>query len=532
MKKILLATAVAFGALTANAQTWTAPATWSTSFTPADTVTALSGVHTLVLADSSVVVTGTYNATFTLGNTTLTNDDKMVRAFIAKYDAKGNVQWLRALDGSALIMGADADSEGNIYVVGDFAGELNLDASTTLKGQTKDDEYTEDYAAGFIAKYDKDGNVTASHTFVPVTPAASTGYADYYAMYSYYFHPSKIKYNNGRVYVSAMYLGDVQENGVTLWPGCVIELADWGMSMDVERTGGVLSLDASLSNAQSEVLYRSDVNPAAIGGARNISFDVDNNQVYAVAQGSGTFYAFVGGDSTKVELQNTNDESGNYEHAFVATNVADKLTKTYHVAMNAEEYGTDIVNNVVYSNGNLYVGGTYYNQLGFNTSLASKGSADMFVAKLAASSLEPAWAVTSGYDEGDVNKYEEHMYAMDVKGDTVFVSGVARDKASYATQKVLNYNVVNGKLTASTDTTEYSSVNSNANGVTATASTSNTTLNLNVYEASSSTGIAGVKTNTGKASSAIYSLSGMKMGNSLDKLPKGIYVVNGKKIVK
>lgn len=532
MKKFLLTAVVVLSALSANAQTWTTPATWQKTITPVDSVADLGSVHTLVLNDASVIVTGTYDKTFTIGNTSLTNEDKMVRAFVAKFDTNGNLSWLKALDGSAQVDDVTADSEGNVYITGNFAGELALDDNTTLKGQTSYGEYTEDYAAAFVVKYDKDGNVVASHTFVPTTPASSTAYSDYFAMSSYYFNPSKIKYYNGRVYISAMYMGDVVEDSKTLWPGCVIEMADWGMSMDVERTGGVLSLDANLENAKSEVLYRCDLNPSAIGGARNISFDVDNNGVYAVAQGAGTFYAIAGNDTTKVELQTTSDDTGNYEHAFVATNVAGKLTKAYHVDMNAEEYGTDIVSNVVASNGSLYVGGTYYNQLGFDKTLASKGSADMFVAKINASTMESEWAVNDSYDEGDVTKYEEHLYAMDVKGDTVFISGVTRDKATMATQKVLNYNVINGKLSASSDATEYSSVNSNDNGFTATANTSKTNISLNVYGPSKTTGIAGVNTAAKQVNSSVYSLSGVNMGKNLGSLPKGIYVINGKKILK
>lgn len=121
---------------------------------------------------------------------------------------------------------------------------------------------------------------------------------------------------------------------------------------------------------------------------------------------------------------------------------------------------------------------------------------------------------------------------MDVKGDTVFISGVARDKATMATQKVLNYNVINGKLSASSDATEYSSVNSNDNGFTATANTSKTNISLNVYGPSKTTGIAGVNTAAKQVNSSVYSLSGVNMGKNLGSLPKGIYVINGKKILK
>ena len=33
------------------------------------------------------------------------------------------------------------------------------------------------------------------------------------------------------------------------------------------------------------------------------------------------------------------------------------------------------------------------------------------------------------------------------------------------------------------------------------------------------------------ASDAIYTLTGVKVGNDLKKLPKGIYIINGKKVL-
>ena len=48
---------------------------------------------------------------------------------------------------------------------------------------------------------------------------------------------------------------------------------------------------------------------------------------------------------------------------------------------------------------------------------------------------------------------------------------------------------------------------------------------------STSTGIFNVKTTSDKANE-IYTISGMKVTQSLSSLPKGIYIVNGKKVVR
>ena len=60
--------------------------------------------------------------------------------------------------------------------------------------------------------------------------------------------------------------------------------------------------------------------------------------------------------------------------------------------------------------------------------------------------------------------------------------------------------------------------------------TTNSSLSI-TFDGSDSSGIAEVPTST-KKQSGIYDLRGIKVSNSWDSLPKGIYIVNGKKVVK
>lgn len=65
-----------------------------------------------------------------------------------------------------------------------------------------------------------------------------------------------------------------------------------------------------------------------------------------------------------------------------------------------------------------------------------------------------------------------------------------------------------------------------------TAGAKGVTLRL-VINGGATTGISGVERDEpGVGNSAVYNLNGQKVGNSLDSLPRGIYIVNGKKFVK
>ena len=52
-----------------------------------------------------------------------------------------------------------------------------------------------------------------------------------------------------------------------------------------------------------------------------------------------------------------------------------------------------------------------------------------------------------------------------------------------------------------------------------------------VVIAPQSVGVAQVETSP-RATTTIYTISGLKVNESLDRLPKGLYIVNGQKVVK
>ena len=96
-------------------------------------------------------VTGYFRATASFGSTTLTSSG-LSNAFVAKYDAAGNVMWAKRAGGTGSDNGNDisADGSGNSYVTGIFSGTATFGSFTLTSSGLSD---------VFIGKYDAAGNV-------------------------------------------------------------------------------------------------------------------------------------------------------------------------------------------------------------------------------------------------------------------------------------------------------------------------------------------------------------------------------------
>ena len=104
-------------------------------------------------ASGNIIVTGDFSSTsISFGSTILTNagNDDM---FLAKYDAGGNLLWVKSAGGNAIdeANSVSTDVTGNIYVAGDFSSSSINFGSVFLTNSGNGDV--------FLAKYDADGNV-------------------------------------------------------------------------------------------------------------------------------------------------------------------------------------------------------------------------------------------------------------------------------------------------------------------------------------------------------------------------------------
>ena len=107
-------------------------------------------------ASGNVFMTGIFrSASITFGTTTLSNAGTN-DIFIVKYDAGGNVIWLKGAGGTSFDFGhsVSTDTEGNVFLTGVFSSATITFGTTTLTNATK--VGTGDI---FIVKYNAAGNV-------------------------------------------------------------------------------------------------------------------------------------------------------------------------------------------------------------------------------------------------------------------------------------------------------------------------------------------------------------------------------------
>ena len=105
-------------------------------------------------ADGNSYITGFYQSRATFGTTVITGN-AAGNIFLAKYNATGNLQWVKKQESTSDARGVsiDKDSNGNIYVAGHFEGSVTFGSSTLVSYGSYD---------MFFAKYDAAGNVTGA----------------------------------------------------------------------------------------------------------------------------------------------------------------------------------------------------------------------------------------------------------------------------------------------------------------------------------------------------------------------------------
>ena len=117
-----------------------------------------NGNSIAVDASGNSYIAGTFSGnTMSLDGTTLTNvgNAMSVDIFIAKYDAVGNLLWVKSAGGTSidLAYGIAIDPNGNAYITGSFSGPFIVLGSTALINSNPTGTDV------FIAKYDTAGNL-------------------------------------------------------------------------------------------------------------------------------------------------------------------------------------------------------------------------------------------------------------------------------------------------------------------------------------------------------------------------------------
>ncbi|MBR1469812.1 MAG: hypothetical protein IJ605_06870 [Prevotella sp.] len=414
MKKMLLLMVAAFTATTTFAQFGdfgTEEPTWTKTISAVEKASdAYVEAPVVITSQGDVIKTGVFSQEFTFAGETLEPIAKS--AYIVKYDKEGNEVWANALRGAATITAMTLDEEGNIYVAGRFADKVIVTSTDDNSVEIEGMEDQTDQVSGFILAYDAAGKLLSQKTVVPsydfelfMTALENEGF--YLAESK--FVVNKIVVANGKVYVSANYMGNNTLDDVVLEGKIFDMFAMKSFCFDLNNFA-VIQLDKDLTNAK--LLANVNTSDDALYGElqmepQALKFALDGEDVYVAWTGWGDVTMATEKGTQNFSFSYAEGEEGGREHGFVVANVTTGAAQEFRAPLEKSEAGFFTIANMEVAEGKLYIGGTYIGALAFDNQLTSTGACDAFMAALNTTDLTVEWAKTSGIDEGEANKFNE-----------------------------------------------------------------------------------------------------------------------------
>lgn len=417
MKKTLLIASL--GLLSMNLQTQAEGLQeWTAKVTGVSTIDELY-LQAPVCVDQagSTYTTGQFTQPITIGSTTL--EPIANSAYLAKYNADGTAAWAIGLSGAATITSVTTDESNNVYIAGTFADVVKVGSTDGKAQEIKGAENETNKTASFIAAYNANGELQAVRPFLAQVNEEVANSGMYFQESGFpYLNINHIEVSNGKIYASATHTGDVNFDQDS-WQGSYI----WGM-LDME-CGGIFSLNAKDLKESTSVAYigTDTKSPDAQMGLENLGFTVDNETVYLCFVGIGKVQYDAAGKSETIEL--AFDGNGFNEHAYIVSAIKDGSvnTKVYHAPAHSEQAAYNRIGALKADDKNLYIGGTFFQQLAFDNAQTHTDGTDLFVAALNKETLELQWSHVSGLSEGDGKYFSENFNAMTVNGGVVSVYG-------------------------------------------------------------------------------------------------------------
>lgn len=384
MKKILLMLVALVATVTISAKDGEEMEGWQKSFTPVANADDLAGIHTAVAGDGSVYASTTYNQAFSFAGKPVTDPEGLLSSCVVKYDAEGNEKWAVSLVGKCKINAMTVDTDGTLYVAGEYVDAVTLSGTSGTKDLSGNPLKT----SAFVAKVNADGVFTNVASFTP-TANVPEGYEDWCELGIY---PNKIVIDANKVLVSCMFKGDVAELG---WQGSYVDV--FMMAYMDNRSAGIFMLDkADLANATSVATIQhtgrivdqmmEDIQdfPNAIDfvvyeGVPHIAFVGWGNLTLTTPAGSQPFNFEMAGE-------------GKNEHALVLVNAAAPTqAKVFHTAPN--DYSGAIYGLVgaTLTDNNCILAGTFYGNFALDNTV-TKDKNTSFVASIKMSDCSVNWA--------------------------------------------------------------------------------------------------------------------------------------------
>ena len=228
-----------------------------------------------------------YNKDQTAFSTTLPHNSGE-DSFLAKYDNEGNVKWVTGQSSSSNDVGKSisTDRNGNVYVGGYYTTSLDLYSKNST---TSSAQLTGTGRDGFIAKYDKDGNVVWAAKQGSTPPASAN------------LKSLKISTDrNGNVYIAGEFYGNITFYKKDNTPG-------------ISFTGSTYDGFIAKYDKDGNVVWAAKQS----GSGTEISYDVSTDR-YGNVYIAGDYYT-----NTPITLYNSDDSTGvtlssNGDDAFLA----------------------------------------------------------------------------------------------------------------------------------------------------------------------------------------------------------------------
>ena len=394
--------------------------------------------------------TGAFTQPIVIGSVVL--DPIANSAYLAKYNAEGNVAWAVGLRGAATITAITTDEQNNVYVAGTLADAVEV-GSTDGKTQTINGKAgeVENQVSSFIAAYSAEGALKATKVIWSEANAEIASSGLYFPQAGFpYIKINHIEVSNGKLYASAMHTGDVTIGNVQ-WKGIYMNIFDF--MYDDLISAGIFSLDVSaLDNAESvaQIGVKTQLGGDQMG-VEGINFTTEGNSIYLcfAAKGTLTFTYQNGSEDITLAFDNTN---GMVEHAFITTAIQDgkATTKIFHADSHDNGASYNSIGKMQIEGNTLYIGGTFHQMMPFDNKLTHVGGCDLFVTALDKNSLEAQWTAQSGLDEGngDTQHFNENFTSMAVNNGEVSLYGyVLQDENEKTFTKSLAYTCSNGTAT-------------------------------------------------------------------------------------
>lgn len=495
--------------------------------------------------------TGAFTQPIVIGSAVL--DPIANSAYLAKYDAEGNVAWAVGLRGAATITAITTDEQNNVYVAGTLADAVEV-GSTDGKTQTINGKAgeVENQVSSFIAAYSAEGALKATKVIWTETDA---NVAEAIPNGSYEGSPN-IQINHlavagNKLYASALYTGDLTMDDMK-WEGSYLDL--FGYYMDYV-SGGIFSVDKTTLSQTTSIanIVTTGLFTMGTSAVKSISLTTGGNDIYMCFSASGNVTYNKADQTSEDFVFPESEEASGYVVSSIKEGRINSKTFTTTITKSTA-FGS--VNDMKIEGENLYIAGCFQEALAFDNTLTAKDACDLYTVALNKNNFELQWAAQSNLNEGngDAQHFYENFTAMTVNNGEVSLYG-------YVIQNQDNKKTITKSLayTCSNSTTTSNDVpllvtGAATNGTTKALLSANITdfsTTLAAYTVSGGDGINGVKALSAQRVGntfyfaepndiTVYDLQGrmLKQANhatsvSIDDLNQGIYILsNGKSTMK